>query len=147
VNAFTRALAALATLTLLSVDDIEAPRKATMTITISKADQNQACQSGPVNLAHRKPCGIDPVEWARYNASQNRTLAELSGLPAPEPGVLELAPYEVEVRTRIPGPLDELLGAVNRAAGELQHGGARENRIAVQLLTAAARFEAEIGAQ
>lgn len=117
MNAFTRALAALATITLLSVDDIEAPRKADM-ITIKRDDQNQSCSNHAPN-------------------------PELSGMPAPEPGVLELEPYEV--RTRIPGPLDELLRAVNRAAGELQYGGARENRIALQLLTATARFHAETG--
>jgi hypothetical protein len=141
VNAFTRALAALATLTLLSVDDIEAQRKADM-ITIKREDQNQACQSGPANPAHRKPCSIDPVEWALYNESQNRTLAALSGMPAPEPGVLELAPYEIEIRVVESDPLGELILAVQRAAAELEGQGEKSDRVATQLITALARFSA-----
>jgi hypothetical protein len=119
VNAFTRALAALATITLLSVDDIEAPRKADMD----------------------RPNNISAVDWAPYNQRANRTLAELSGLPAPEPGVLELAPYEV----RVESPLGELLTAVRRAASELEGTSEKGDRVSLQLLTALARFHAETG--
>lgn len=122
----TRALAALATVALLSVDDLET-KGTTMTMS--------------------KPVSLDPVEWARWNESQARTMAALSGLPEPEPGVLDLAPYEtetLEVRTEITGPLNELLTAVSRAASELQGTSEKGDRIALQLLTAQARFHAEV---
>lgn len=129
MNAFTRALAALATITLLSVDDIEAERQP-MTITIPKEDQEQRCQE--------RPRGIDPADWARYNERQSRTLATLSGMPAPEPGVLELAPYEA-------GPIHDLLTAVRRAASELEGTSEKGDRVSLQLLTALARYHSETG--
>jgi hypothetical protein len=144
IKSVGRVLGALAVVCLLAVDDIDTEQEGT-TMIITREDQNQACQSGPANAAHRKPCGsdrpgnMDPYEWALYNERQSHTLATLSGLPAPEPGVLNLAPYEVQ---QDPPELTDLMLVINRAAGELQGGGERENRIALQLLTALARFEA-----
>jgi hypothetical protein len=116
VNTTIRAIAALATITLLSVDDVEG----------RKADMNESKQE--------KPRGIDPVPWAEYNASQSRTLAEISGLPPPEPVVFELAPYEAG------DPLGDLLLAMDRAASELHGSSPKGDRIAQQLIEARARF-------
>jgi hypothetical protein len=112
-----------------------------MTITISRADQGQSCQSSAPNPNHRKPCGIDPVEWAHYNASQARSLAEISGLPPSEAGVLDSEMYETAQ-----GPLDDLLRAVRRAASELERTSEKGDRVSLQLLTAMARFHAEVEA-
>jgi len=60
--------------------------------------------------------------------------------PAPEPGVLNLAPYEV-----LSGPRDDLLALVRRAAGELKGTSELGDRVSARLLTAAARYEAEVG--
>ncbi|HLT18670.1 MAG TPA: hypothetical protein VKZ96_04355 [Thermomicrobiales bacterium] len=56
-----------------------------------------------------------------------------------EEPTLELAPHEVG------SPVRELLTAVERAASELHGQGAKSDRIALQLLTALARFEGEVG--
>jgi hypothetical protein len=122
VNTITRALAALATVALLSVDDIET-KGTTMTMS--------------------KPVSLDPVEWARWNESQARTMAALSGLPEPEPGVLDIAPYEINPRAVAAEPLAELLTSVRRAADELHGTSAKGDRIALQLVNAMARFHAE----
>jgi hypothetical protein len=118
MSLITRALAALATITLLSVDDVEA----------GKAEMN-------------RPNNISALDWARYNESQARTLAQLSGLPPAEPGVLELAPYEVRTDT----PIGDLTKAVERAASELHGQGPKSDRIALQLLAALGRFHTETG--
>ena len=121
MNTITRALAALATITLLSVDDIEERQNVD------------------------KPKNISAVDWALYNQHAAKTLAEISGMPAPEPGVLDLAPYEIEMRVLHDDPIDELILAVQRAAAELEGQGEKSDRIAAQLITALARFSTETG--
>ena len=88
-----------------------------------------------------KPRGTDHVAWAEYNARQARTLAELSGLPAPEPGVIVIEPYQASPSNA----LTELQRAINCAVDVLQQGGERENRAATQLLTTMALYEQELG--
>jgi hypothetical protein len=118
VTGIIRALAALTAVALLSVDDID--------------------QEGePMD----KPTGIGLEAWARYNENQNRALAELSGLPAPEPGVP--VPRAIEVRSDITAAVAELTRAVRRAASELEGTGETGDRVAVKLLTALARFASE----
>ena len=56
---------------------------------------------------------------------------------------LELTPYEVSIEDA--SPLTDLVQAVRRAASELEGQGEKSDRIAMQLLTALARFAAETG--
>lgn len=152
LNQVGRWLGALAVVCLLAVDDIE--QEGTMDpqapyVLELKHDQNQACQSSAPNPAHRnlcesatKPNNIDPVAWARYNESQARSLAALSGLPAPEASADEVV--TLEVRTDATGPLRELMGAVRGAAVELQDSNAE---VATELTIALARFANQTGVQ
>lgn len=116
-----------------------------MKITISRANQAHCCQSSTPNPNHQNPCtpprGIDPVAWAEYNARQNQTLAAISGLPAPVIHEVET----LEVRTEITGALSALLQCVQRAASELEGTSEKGDRVSLQLLTALARFHAEVG--
>lgn len=109
-------------------------------ITIRESDQGQCCQSGDHNPTHRNPCspprGIDPVEWAQYNASSNRTLAELSKIPEP--------PESFTIRVEVTGPMSDLLAAVRRAATDLEGSSPLGDRVSLQLLTALARFHSEV---
>lgn len=45
-----------------------------------------------------KPTNLDPVEWAKYNQNQARTLASITGADAPE---IDLTPYEVPTPTLV----------------------------------------------
>jgi hypothetical protein len=72
-----------------------------------------------------QPSNRCPVEWAKYNEHESkRQLADC----------LPLLP-DVE--------LDDLLLTVRRACNELQDMGPKSERIALQLLTAMGRFEAQ----
>lgn len=92
-----------------------------------------------------KPTNLDPVEWAKYNQSMQRTLARMMGFPEPE---FDLTPYEIEIRTipsELAEPARDLMLDVRRAASELEGQGERSDRIALQLITALARFAQETG--
>ena len=80
------------------------------------------------------PRTTDPAEWARHNQQAGPGCV----VPVEPERPLELAPHEVG------SPVRELLTAVERAASELHGQGAKSDRIALQLLTAIARFEGEV---
>lgn len=131
-----------------------------------KANERALLRAAFPEPTPRKPTTTDHVAWAEYNASQARNLAGLDGLPAPEEsdtvprepgcqcqleagdspcrvhgddaGTVDLAPYEV------PGPLHDLLTSVARAADDLEGSSPKGDRIRNQLLTAMARFRAEV---
>ena len=84
--------------------------------------------------ASRTPRTTDPAEWARHNQQAGPGCVVTVEPEQP----LELAPHEVY------SPVRELLTAVERAASELHGQGAKSDRIALQLLTALARFEGEV---
>lgn len=92
-----------------------------------------------------KPNNIDPAEWARYNASQARTLAVLVGTLDAD---FELTQYEVVVR-ELPQdmlePARDLMIAVGNAASELEGQGEKSDRIAAQLYEAVAVFAKATG--
>lgn len=67
INQVGRWLGAFAVVLVLGIDDIEQV----------EGDLNKP-----------KPVGIDPVQWALYNESQQRNLAGLDGTAATEPGVI-----------------------------------------------------------
>lgn len=113
--------------------------------------------------ASRTPRTTDPAEWARHNEERQRRERALQiieadaddwcpvrlvpaprasagdGLVPAEEQPIDLAPHEVA------SPVRELLTAVERAADDLHGQGARSDRIALQLLTALARYHAEVG--
>jgi hypothetical protein len=70
-----------------------------------------------------KPTNQDPAAWARYNAARPPISVKL---------------YEV------PPAIDALMLAITRAVMDLQNGG-DVYRVARHLLTAQARFTAEVG--
>jgi hypothetical protein len=118
MNAIVRALVALTAVALLSVDDI---------------DQ----EVEPMD----KPTNIDPVQWALYNERASRTLAELSGLPAPEPGVVVVEPREVQW----PAPINALLVAVGHGVSDLEGSSELGNKVASNLRQALVKYAKEIG--
>lgn len=85
-------------------------------------------------ISRATPRTTDPAEWARHNQQVGPGCV----VPVEPERPLELAPHEVD------SPVRELLTAVERAASELHGQGAKSDRIALQLLTAIARFEGEV---
>jgi hypothetical protein len=95
-----------------------------------------------------RPNGISVEEWARYNerCAWQATLARagLARHGSQHDADMDLAPYEVKI-VEAPSAFVDLETAIHRAASELEEQGEKSNRIATQLLTALARFHAEIG--
>lgn len=85
-----------------------------------------------------KPKTIDPFAWAQFNQAIAMNLANAMQLPEPE---LQLEQYEIRIEET--GPLNELFRSIRRAVGELEGQGEKSDRIALQLLTAMARFAAD----
>jgi hypothetical protein len=92
-----------------------------------------------------KPNNISCLDWALYNQRAARTLAELSGLPAPEPGVAVVEPPEVQWRIDITAPINDLLVAVGHAVSDLEGSGELGDKVASNLLQALAKFAKETG--
>lgn len=85
-----------------------------------------------------------PLDWALFNQAEAHV-----PLPPRAPAVVEndTAPTSEELRQALsceadPIALAHFTAAVERAAADLDGQGARSERIALQLLTALARFEA-----
>lgn len=87
------------------------------------------------------PRGIAPLDWALFNQTEARRPRW------PTPVANDAAPTSSELRSAIscaedPIPIAHLVAAIERAAADLEGQGARSDRIAQQLLTALAIFEA-----
>jgi hypothetical protein len=97
-----------------------------------------------VNQPNR-PRSIDPEQWAMWNYRTARALVSAMGPCAPTPeDEVDIDDVAIEV-IELPPSFADLERAINRAASELQEQGEKSNRIAIQLLTALARFHSELG--
>lgn len=90
------------------------------------------------------PTSCAPLDWALFNQAEASV-----PLPPRAPAVVEndTAPTSDELRQALvceadPISLAHLTAAIERAAADLEGQGPRSDRIARQLLTALARFEA-----
>lgn len=100
--------------------------------------------------ANRKPISQCPNEWAEFNRQMaNITLDEmvanypqmLSGLANVRIDTFE-EPISLEV-FEVPGPVNDLISAIQNAASELEGQGEKSDRIARQLIEALAVFAAQ----
>jgi hypothetical protein len=84
---------------------------------------------------------VEPMDKPTYNERASRTLAELSGLPAPEPGVVVVEPREVQW----PAPINALLVAVGHGVSDLEGSSELGNKVASNLRQALVKYAKEIG--
>jgi hypothetical protein len=122
LNQVGRWLGALAVIGAMSIDAVEQEGTA---MQAARVDWNAAAEH---------------AEWSSYNWRQDRTLAALSGLSAPEPSPDEVETLDVSVDAT--ACLRELLGAVRGAAAELE---GTNYVVATELYTALARFSKRTG--
>lgn len=92
-------------------------------------------------MTTKEPTGIDPAAWARYNELTSRGPKVRDPRTLRDEPTFSLEPYEIRIEWA--GPISDLMHAVRRAASELEGQGEKSDRIALQLLTAMARFAVE----
>lgn len=86
-----------------------------------------------------KPTNLDPVAWALWNAHQAGAVA-IRHASERDDQELDLAPYQVTFE----GPLAELMSELHRSVDQLEGTSETGDRVACRILTAMARFEAEV---